>query len=274
MLMNVKSEDFFSIFVLVALIITAAVLGVLFPEQAAPESDAAQTEKTELTAPPEPDGEYSTDELNIEIQLDAQGNARVSETYTLSFTGGVFSEFARSYPLVDCFRQDWAAYIDDEPLSVIEVPDESRPEGCAAVYENEESAEVELYHRSADQKRRFTIEYTAYDAVTIFNDTAEFCWTLKSEDEENAIPLITATLLFPETQDVLLSAAEYNAWLHTPLGGSVTMEDDYAEFSMSGVEHNAGADIRLALPTRLFPDAGVIENSDAAARIAAEEMRR
>lgn len=207
----------------------------------------------------------SSEGTHIEISLTPDGNAVVQETWNYYYGGDIITRMGRVYLSGDYSLTDFEVYLDGNELTVLDVPNNEHPIGFAAVYEQEDgSIKVDTYLNALDESHQITIKYVVLNAVTVYNDVADFKWNLTSNDEPTSISEITANIYVPYgTEDGGLLM-----WAHGPSGGTFysVADDDgmvsYLELSAADVPDTMAVAVRLAMPTELFSESANTVNED------------
>lgn len=200
----------------------------------------------------------SSEGTHIDITLTSDGSAVVEETWNYYYGGDTITRMGRVYLRGDYTLTDFEVYLDGNELTILDAPDDERPVGYAAVYEQEDgSTKVDTYLDALEESHQISIKYVVLDAVTIYNDVADFKWNLTSNAEPAQISELTASIHIPygtEDGGMLL-------WAHGPSGGTFNpvvddegMVSDF-ELSVADVPDTTAVAIRLAMPTELFWEA-------------------
>ena len=197
---------------------------------------------------------------DFSIYLDEEGGATITEEWECYFGGDTITRYRRHYSNPDpdaCEITVEDVRMDGESMDLLDAPDESRPEGSAAVYGDDEGGvHVEMYLDALDETHTFTIEYYVSNAVILYNDTAEFHYTLTSENEAFDIDVLEAVIELP-------AEVEYHGlyfWAHAP--------EEYTSFDALETDgmtdtfflhteeilSDSPVTVRFAMPPELFPD--------------------
>ena len=215
------------------------------------------------------------------VVLDETGGAEITERWECYFGGDTISRYRRNYKNPGPWLAELDVYevlMDGVPMTLLDAPDDSRPEGCAAVFQEDDgSTNVEMYFRALEQTHTFEINYYISDAVILYNDVAEFHTDLTSSHEAFDIDAITATVEIPH------GAADHGLgfWAHgTTEGASFDArydenEQPYSFFLQTGsTPKDKTVQVRFAMPLELFPEGRRFEDEDALQRILDEEHAR
>ena len=214
---------------------------------------------------------------DVSILLDEDGGATITETWDCYFGGDPITRYRRRNKNPDpanCTLEVMSVEMDGVEMPLLDAPDESRPAGCAAVYEEDGKTILELYPNAQNESRTFTIIYYMKNAVTLYDDVAEFRWGLVSEKESFDIDSLTAQVTIPTgTADRGLSF-----WAHgTPEGATFEAQNDDngspTDFFLNAGSISRGnpVSIRFAMPRELFPGGTRLVQEEALDRILSEE---
>src|SRR5699024_7707716 len=108
--------------------------------------------------------DHSIEHMNIEAQLEENGDVHVTETQTYAFKGK-FNGISRTLiPKENSSIVDFEATEDQEPLEV-ELTDES----------------FRIYRSGKDETITITSTYTIKDGMDIYSDVAQFYWPFFDE---------------------------------------------------------------------------------------------
>ena len=206
---------------------------------------------------------------DIYIMLDEAGGATVTERWDCYFGGDTISRYRRRYKNpapAYCDMELLDITMDDEPVQILDAPDDSRPEGCAAVFQEDGKTIVEMYFRAFEEEHTFEISYYISNMVVLYNDIAEFHWDLTGDKESFDIAYLTAWIEIPHgTADRGLAF-----WANgVPEGSTFEAQYDaegkpYAFLLTAGpIPKAKAATVRFAMPLELFPDGSRIIEEDA-----------
>ena len=215
-------------------------------------------------------------EADFLITLDEAGGAEITENWECWFGGDTITRYRRHYSNPD--PENYSIEVreilmDGSDMELLDAPDESRPEGSAAVYEEDGDTHVEMYLDALDESHTFTITYYVSNAAVLFEDVAEFHYTLSSENEAFDIDILEADIEIPYgTEENGLSF-----WAHGPTEGTTfdaEVEDGMVNtfhLHMEDIPADHAVTVRFAMPTELFPNSTRREPEDALERILEEE---
>ena len=206
---------------------------------------------------------------SISVLLDETGGATVTESWECYFGGDTISRYRRRYKNPDpdvCAMEVLDVSIDGEPMELLDAPDDSRPEGCAAVYQEDGKTMVEMYLRAYEESHSLEITYYISSMVILYNDIAEFHWDLTGDKESFDIDFLTAWIEIPHgTADRGLAF-----WANgVPEGSTFEAQYDadnlpYAFFlSTASIPKDQAVTVRFAMPLELFPAGSRIIEEDA-----------
>ena len=192
------------------------------------------------------------------IRLDENGNAHIKETWNCYFGGDTITRYRQKYKIPDNeFTIDVKSVsIDGEKLKLLDEPDESRPEGCAAVSEYEGGLAIEVYLNAYEESYELCFEYVVENAVILYDDVAEFKWVLVSSNNAFDVAELNGYIEIPY-------GTEENGlyfWGHGPQedssfysvpdeDGMVNQFELYVPYAPMGEL----VSVRFAMPLELFP---------------------
>ncbi len=87
----------------------------------------------------------TSQEESFQIVINENGNAHVIEKRNYYFGGDATTFYQSKYKLNGHTLKDFHIYFDDNPMSILDNPDDSRPQGCAAIYTQNGECFVDLY---------------------------------------------------------------------------------------------------------------------------------
>lgn len=215
---------------------------------------------------------------DFHIVLDETGGAEITETWDCFFGGDAITRYRRYYTLP--FPREMSFHVseismDGVPMHLLEAPDDSRPEGCAAVSTDDDgTTTLEMYLSASNESHTFIIRYYVTNAVTLYNDAAEFHWNLTSERESFDIAELTGLIEIPYgTRDMGLyfwgHGPNENAYFNAIVddNGMVNQFELYNE----NIPEDRAVTVRFAMPPELFPGCTRIRGWDGLQDILHEE---
>jgi uncharacterized membrane protein len=158
--------------------------------------------------------EYRLTAIRIKAAVAENGSLRIEESRTYEFSG-LFSWADYRLPLeklgtVRNFR------LHEGPLRYTESPEQV--EGTYTITRNETEFYVRWYYQARDETRTFTLNYEVADAVTVYDDVAEFYYKFIGEDNTRPVTQVDVLLELPQPADPNF----VHAWAHGPLHGTVS----------------------------------------------------
>lgn len=194
---------------------------------------------------------------DISIVLDENGDAHIKEVWNCYFGGDTITRYRQKYKIPEnAYTIDVEnVSLDGEPLTLLDEPDESRPEGYAAVTDYEGGIAIEVYLNALDESHEICYEYTVKDAVILHDDIAEFRWVLSSDKMPFDVNELNGTIEIPygTAEDGLyywghgpMDDSYFNA---LPEDGMVNQFELYVPYAPIG----NGVSIRMAMPLEIFP---------------------
>lgn len=215
--------------------------------------------------------------VNFSILLDESGNAQVREYWYCFFGGDTITRYRRKFKLPeDAYKiHIESIQMDGEEMELLDQPDEDRPEGCAAVYEEDGNLNLEMYLNALNESYEFMFEYEVEDAVILHDDVAEFRWQIISDKEAFDIENITGQIYLPHE----ISENELFFWGHGPEEDTYFQsesDDEMTDAFYMDVPYTpigTRVSVRFAMPLELFPDGSRYEAGEALEQIIEEESQ-
>ena len=215
--------------------------------------------------------------LDFQAYLNSDGSMKVIETWdiTISETNTIFKNFA-----VDDIK-----YTGIEDVKVTDITEGEKPleqiytemyhvtKDCYyALYVEPEKFEIAwgvgLDNKKADRKYR--IEYTVVDAVSIYNDCSQLYWQFVGKDNGITAQKVTGTIYLPKKAN---SKEEIRVWGHTEgLNGEIYVTDlDKVEFSINDLLAENFVELRILMPENIIETSGIIYDKDIVQEVLEEE---
>lgn len=214
------------------------------------------------------------DLLDIDAQLFENGDMSVKETWHVSFSDAEIHVGFKNIPLKGFIIEDISVSSGDQAFVYAEYPFSRQDinyigqEGTYTYYTHNGDLWIEWYIDEYDSKKQYTISYTIKDIVTVYKDTAELYWKFIGSDFELGIERVTGKISIPKGADM----DNFLVWAHGPLNGSIKRVDSsLTEFSAKNLSNDM-LEVRLAMPTKLFPESKNQEDFNYLDIILAEEQ--
>lgn len=217
------------------------------------------------------------EQVDFSVQLDEHGNAQIKEVWKCFFGGDTITRYSRRFQLPEngYTIEIQQILMDGQEMMRLDQPDEKRPEGSVAVYEEEDSLHLDMYLKALEESHEFTFEYLVKDAVILHQDIAEFRWVLISDKEAFAVENVTGEVFMPQA----VRGENFYFWGHGPeeaVFPPVQSQEetvDQVSFHVPAVQKGNRVSFRLAMPLELFPLGGRKEAGAALEEIQGEEER-
>ena len=213
---------------------------------------------------------------DIYLEMDSQGAIHVQENWNCFFGGDPITRYARHYhhpaPGLTEFS-DIRVYLDEQKLQLLSAPDADRPEGCAAVFDENNETTVEVYLNAQNESHTITIEYCMSAAVVLYEDVAEFHWDFSSTKEAFDIDVLEAVIMLPQA----VQSRGLSFWGHGPRENSSFLAeeaDGYVDtfwLHTENIAKDKNVSVRFAMPLELFPEGFRFGEGEAYSRILEEE---
>lgn len=212
-------------------------------------------------------------ELLFAIELMDDGSAVITESWTFDYPNNDYSRFTRSL-----LYADWT-YIDDisvmdkdgNKYNEISSSDSNRPEGSFAFKDENEEIKIEAYHRTRNASRTFIVKYTVHNIVILHKDTAEFYYKIyDGVNDIGPIGVVQASITFPSEA----VGDGVRIWAHSGVRGETAIDSStMVSFYSEDVPTNYHTELRLLLPTELFPKSENKTSKSAFESILEEEQK-
>jgi uncharacterized membrane protein len=208
-----------------------------------------------LRAGPAAAKDYSIDDVTIDAKVLRNGDVRVHEQRTLTFSG----TFHYVYWDYDTKGSEGirvrgaggpSGPYAEGPSSLVGssmiVPD------TYAVQEGLDTVRVQLDFELTDTDATFYVDYTAFGAAKRWKDTAELYWQFIGAGSAKPADRATITVHLPSG----VTTSEVRAWTHGPLWGTVTIQPDASVVSeVSPLPAETFVESRILFPADALSDA-------------------
>lgn len=197
--------------------------------------------------------DYSIEEMIIEVQLDKNGDASVTETQTYSFDSS-FNGITRSL-----YTKEGTRLIDYEARENGELLRVEFEEGMYKVYRAGKSGETVTIVSS----------YTIKDAVELYDDAVGFSWSFFDSSNPSSYENAEIIIRPPaETEDTLAIGYDYAEAKES------IQEDRSVHYKIGYLASESYADVRVAFDQDLFANVARVEEGSAKSKIASEVEKR
>lgn len=183
---------------------------------------------------------YSITQIQIEANILADGSLLIAESRTYHFRGS-FSWADYELPL------DKLGQVTDFSLSENDIfyqPQSGKEPGMYSLSQDEDKFYVKWYYRAQNENRTFTLKYRVEDAVTVYNDVAEFYYQFVSGNRQTAIGTVDVKLSLPEFADT----SHVRAWAHGPLHGQLAFDEGKIRLRVSPLPRRDWWEVRTIFP--------------------------
>jgi uncharacterized membrane protein len=185
-----------------------------------------------LTAGPAAAKSYSITKVDVDAQVMPNGDVRVTDSHTLSFSGNFHffywdlpakgSDGIKVVGATGPADGDPANTVPYEYSDLVIMGAASSETQTYGLSDDGEVVTVQLNFDVTDASATFTVEYVAKGAAKRFTDTAELYWQFVGDQTPVESRDVRVTVHLPDgvTKD------QVRAWAHGPLWGSVAIEPD------------------------------------------------
>lgn len=141
-----------------------------------------------------PGKSYHVDQWSARYEVQENGDVFVQETVTVRFNSS-YSFWGRTIP-INRFSGITGISIYDETEGRELLPGEY--DLTYTTFEGYDAGDILIHFAARDEEKRWTISYTAEQAVGFFEDHDEFYWNVVPHDRDVPIYAIDATVVLPE----------------------------------------------------------------------------
>lgn len=207
---------------------------------------------------------YSIDQISIQAEVLADGSLRIVEDRSYRFWGS-FRWADYSLPLKKLGRvMEFELSENQERYH----PGTDESPGSYQISQNQERFYVKWFYRAKDETRTFRLSYRVTDAVTVYDDVAEFYYKFVSEQNEQSIGAVEVTVKLPEPADT----TQVRAWAHGPLHGQLAFENGAIRLWAKPLPARTFWELRAIFPRQWVPGADKRVEILAREQIMAEEQ--
>lgn len=165
---------------------------------------------------------YSIDSVDFKIELNNDGSATVTESWTITYKEGVFSRFYKTIYLMlpddEKFEIEFKEVFVDGRQCVYTGNKSFDTDYTYATIENENRILYEIYAHSENRTRNYVITYILHDVIkNVDDDGYVFKYRLLPNGFKKTIPEMNVS--------ISLSGYSYNTVSIEPSKGAVTFED-------------------------------------------------
>ncbi|AQY51583.1 hypothetical protein PWEIH_11113 [Listeria weihenstephanensis FSL R9-0317] len=201
------------------------------------------------------------------VQIQQNGTAIITENvrydFDGSFNGATMDIDTSGLPDIT----DLQVFVDGTPF----VKSDSGKTGTfKADYDSNDTLKIRVYSPTDTATKEFVYQYTLKNAVTSYNDTAEFNRKLVGKNWEETLDRVAITITLPkETQN-----GELQAWAHGPLDGNISLQDNkIVKLYADNVKPGQFVEAHVIFPNNIVPSNQNIQAIDKKADIQAQEAK-
>jgi uncharacterized membrane protein len=177
--------------------------------------------------------EFSITNVKIDATLQNNGNVEVEETHTYDFDGEFNGITREVVPKEGASISQFTATENGENLRI-----------------EKEDDLYKVHRKGADETITVKLHYTIENGIEVYQDVAQFYWPFFDERNDSSYEDLLITIHPPASTDDVI-AFGYNEAFTT----ETLQEDGSVLFKLGFVPSNTNADIRVAYPSSLFPNA-------------------
>ena len=218
-----------------------------------------------LQAVPSKGKSYSILEINIKAEILEDGSLLIEEARTYNYRGK-FRWAEYRLPLENLGKiTDFS--LNDEQLVFSE--DSGKQPGTYKISQDEDELYVKWYYSARNETRTFTLKYRVEDAVTVYEDVAEFYYKFVGEANRKTIGTLFIELNLPQ----IASTDSVLAWAHGSINGELSFENGKIYLWVSPLKRKRFWETRVIFPPAWVPNAKLRLNYSKRAEIIAEEQK-
>ncbi len=222
------------------------------------------------------DRSYNISEYFINVDIKPDGSADIEERLTYSFSG-VFNGVLRNVDYkstgglenLRLFVEKNGSRIEWKLNSSNDLNANGSP-GTFNLVHQDEIAQLKIFEQSANENKTFVLKYTFRDAVTKYNDIAEFNRKIIDSGWEVPLNNVVVNFILPEGA----KQEEIKVFGHGPLtGASKIINERHVRFTIAYLSPGNWVETLVLFPTRLIPQSEKYVARDELAVILANEKQ-
>lgn len=192
--------------------------------------------------------EYSIPEIQVDVQINADGSLKITEHRTYVFDG--------SYTWAN-YRLPKSGYSAIREITVSENGEpfinlNTEEPGSFLIEESNDAYNIKWFYRAEDETRTFSISYILQDAIVIGPEWSEFFWTYAASGREKSTETFGIMLQLPDS----IPPSDLHYWVREPAWAiNATTLENGLEFYGSGISRSQAVTIRSVFPTYVFDEA-------------------
>jgi len=188
---------------------------------------------------------FTIDRIEIEATIETDGSLFIREARTYTFRGQ-FSWADYRLPLQGLGEvKDFL--LQDE--SIIYLPGSDSQPGSYYIESYPDEFYVRWFYQAQNETRNFILQYRLSDAVTLYQDVAEFYYQFVGADNQFQVGKVDITIAFPQTA----TYPEVRAWAHGPLWGTIQFFEGKIKLEVSPLPAQQFWEARVVFPLSWVP---------------------
>lgn len=190
---------------------------------------------------------YFIDQITIRAEILPDGSLSIEETRQYQFKGH-FHWADYEIPLANLGEvQNFSIIENDKPF----IANTNDTPGTYRLEQNRDRFYVKWFYSANNETRSFTLKYKITDAVTVYDDIAEFYYKFVGEAHPKTIGLVNVELALPFFADT----SHVRAWVHGPLNGELQFIDGKIRMTVHQLPHGKYWETRTIFPPDWVPSA-------------------
>lgn len=217
---------------------------------------------------------YNVSNYIIDVNINADGSADIEESLTYSFRGqfnGVLRDldFSSTGGLENpqVYVEKNGSLVEWRLNSSRDLDADGNP-GTYNLVNKGEIAQFKIFEQSANEEKTFVIKYTIKDAVTKYNDIAEFNRKMIDSGWTVSLNKVLINFTLPEGA----TREDIKVFGHGPLTGeSKIIDERHVQFTIEYLSPGNIVETLILFPTNLVPQSAKVVAKDALPGIMADE---
>ncbi|MCX6798991.1 MAG: DUF2207 domain-containing protein, partial [Candidatus Diapherotrites archaeon] len=204
---------------------------------------------------------YSLQKSDVRYTISTDGLVEAEEKITFNFSGD-FSFAYRDIP-----KGAWSI----NNVSVSDITSGTPQPLQFELIDNGTDTRMRWYYSAHNETKTFSLRYTLSNAVTAYNDVAEFYWKVWGSGWEVPLNELYGEIELPEAVN---DAKEVYSWGHPAINGKIGLVDNKKlAFQAFGIPSGQWVEIRMAFPATLLKSRAnaVVESGNGLQKIIDEE---
>lgn len=201
-------------------------------------------------------GDLKLNELNYQVQLNADGSADVVENWNIKIkdTNTLFKTFKVDTSKYKAITEVEVSLINGNARRAFTQIKEEQyhvDENCYYALKNKKGDfEIAWGVNENNAIRNYEIKYKIEGAVKNYQDCSEFYWQFIGKDSAIPAKVVKGTITLPNS---VVNQEDLKVWAHGPLNGNIKIESaDMVAFEVENLRSGTMLEARIVTPTSVF----------------------